>query len=90
MDDEGRIEPTIIRSVAMNAAGDLLLLIGVVFVLLGIANFLTDYLKVKGAGEFLVGIALVLIAVILIMRSRIPIPIEKHPVEEKKKSEDYR
>jgi membrane protein implicated in regulation of membrane protease activity len=78
------------RSLALTATGDFLLFLGVVFVLLGIANFVTDFLRVKGSGELLVGIALVALAVALLMRSREAIPKVPSKKKKEQRSEDYR
>jgi hypothetical protein len=73
--EQGRL----MRYVALTAVGDFILLIGLIFVFLGISGFISDFLKVKGSGEFLVGIVLVGVAFALIMRSRpaMPAPQEK-------------
>ena len=73
--EQGRL----MRYVALTAVGDFILLIGLIFVFLGISGFISDFLKVKGSGEFLVGIVLVGVAFALIMRSRpaMPAPPEK-------------
>ncbi len=81
-----------VRTFALTATAEFLLLIGIVFVLLGIANFLTDYLKVKGSGEAIVGLALVVIAFILLLRMKPKVGIIQKPpmAMEEKESGDYR
>ena len=54
----------------LSATGDFLVLIGVLFILLGASAFVTDFLDIEGAGEFLVGLFLVVIGYVLLMRSR--------------------
>jgi len=46
-------QPMMVRAAALSVTGDFMLLVGMLFVLLGIASFVTDFLKVKGSGEFL-------------------------------------
>jgi hypothetical protein len=73
MEDEEEGQPDMVpvmRSFALTATAEFILVVGIVFVLLGVANFLTDYLKVKGSGEALVGAAMVVIAFILLIRIR--------------------
>lgn len=83
-----------VRTFALTATAEFLLFIGVVFIMLGVASFLTDYLKIKGSGEALVGIVMVVIAVALLVRMRpdAPIRIIQRPPEEQnpKESGDYR
>jgi hypothetical protein len=85
--------PMVMRAAALSVTGDFLILVGLLFVLLGIAYFLTDFLRVAGSGEFLVGCFIIGVAVILIMRSsqvmpRTPgAPRPQRPME---KSESYR
>lgn len=79
------------RSLALTATGEFLLLLGVVFALLGISDFLTGLIGIKGAGGFLVGIALVLVAMVLLLRSRAGMARPKLPMKRKEqRSEDYR
>ncbi len=93
--DDDMPEPdltTSVRTFALTATAEFLLLVGIVFVLLGVANFLTDYLKVKGSGEAIVGLAMVVIAFLLLLRMRPKIAIVQGPpaVEQPKESGDYR
>ncbi|MDD5172083.1 MAG: hypothetical protein PHF60_03545 [Candidatus ainarchaeum sp.] len=70
-----QMDPTMaMRAMALSAVGDFMLFLGVIFVLLGVANFTTDFLKIKGSGEFSVGLALIAFALVLLMRSRLSIP----------------
>ena len=62
------------RAMALSAVGDFMLLLGVVFILLGVANFMTDFLRIKGSGEFGVGLVMIAFALILLMRSRAAVP----------------
>lgn len=74
MDDEEFMPPPrvspLMRVAALTMTGDLILAFGFVFMLLGIASFVTDLLGVKGAGEFLVGLALCIIAIVILAVSR--------------------
>ncbi len=77
-DEEMPIPPPVdpaaaMRAVALSAVGDFMLFLGVIFVLLGVANFVTDFLKIKGSGEFGVGLFMITFALILLMRSRVSI-----------------
>ena len=58
------------RSFALTATGDFMLLVGLFFLLLGIANFITDFLGIKGAGEATVGCSLIAIAIAILVRSQ--------------------
>lgn len=87
------MQPMVMRAAALSVTGDFLLLVGVLFVLLGIAAFVTSFLRIEGSGEFLVGCFIIALAVILITRSgqvmpRAPrAPKPQPPME---KSESYR
>lgn len=83
--------PPVMKSIALSATGDFLLFLGIIFVLLGIASFVTDFLKIKGAGEVCVGAFLVLVALVLLLRSREAIP-KIAPLKKQKEgpSESYR
>ena len=83
------------RAMALSAVGDFMLFLGMIFVLLGVANFTTDFLKIKGSGEFGVGLVLIVFALILLMRTRMTIPkVAPRPPMVKKgketKSDAYR
>jgi hypothetical protein len=89
------IRPMVMRAAALSMTGDFLLLVGVLFVLVGIAAFVTDFLKVAGSGEFLVGVLIIALAVLFLLRSgqlmprapRRPPLQRQQPME---KSESYR
>jgi hypothetical protein len=66
--------PNIMRIAALSMSGNFLLAFGMVFVLLGVAAFLTDALKIKGSGEVLVGLALCAIAALLLAASSRQMP----------------
>ncbi|MBU0532234.1 hypothetical protein KKB44_01945 [Candidatus Micrarchaeota archaeon] len=87
MDDEQDMRP-LMRSMALSATGEVLLLIGVLFILWGIASIISEYIGISGVGQFLVGGFLVIIAIILVMRSKavMPKPMEK----EEEETSDYR
>lgn len=90
-DPEMSMQP-VMRNMALIAMGDFLLFIGLIFLLWGIADFIGDFLKIKGSGFALIGLALLSIALILLFRSRQSIRIVPQVRKEEKKtrSEDYR
>ena len=55
---------------ALTVTGDVLLFIGILFALLGVSAFVTDFLKIKGSGEFLLGLFLISVAAVLLIRSK--------------------
>ena len=57
--DEKELDRRLTQYIGMSALGDFLILIGLFFVFLGAAQYLTDYIGVKGSGEVGVGIFLV-------------------------------
>lgn len=80
VEEEG--EPDVrpmMKAAALSVTGDFLLLAGVVFILLGIANFTTGLLGIKGSGELLVGILIIGVAVVLLLRSREAMPRIRPP-----------
>ncbi|MEW6748985.1 MAG: hypothetical protein AB1295_04735 [Candidatus Micrarchaeota archaeon] len=62
--------PPVMRVAALSMTADLIIAFGIIFALLGIAAFVTDLFGVKGAGEFLVGLALCLIGAALLSISK--------------------
>jgi hypothetical protein len=87
------LPPMVMRAAALSVTGDFLLLVGLLFVLLGISSFVTDFLKIKGSGEFMVGFFIIALAIILIARSRqvMPrMPRAPRPQQPMEKSESYR
>lgn len=95
---EGRI-PNAVKSAAAVMAADVLLLLGIIFLLFGIAKLLNGFIGIEGVGEGAVGAALLVIGFIILVRSRVrmtftPMPIQRPamPQEPQKKapSESYR
>lgn len=87
------VRPMVMRAAALSVTGDFLLLVGLLFVLLGIAAFATDFLKIKGSGEFLVGFFIIVLAVVLLLRSGQLMPRmtrASKPQRPMEKSESYR
>ena len=89
------VRPMVMRAAALSMTGDFLLLVGILFVLVGVAAFITDFLKIAGSGEFLIGVLILAVAVVLLLRSgqlmprmtrKAPGP-QQQPME---KSESYR
>lgn len=101
-DDEGMmgaapqgVPAPMLHPLALTATGDFFLLVGMFFILLGAANFITDFLKIKGIGEVAVGLALVGLAAALLLRSRsamrrMQMSRPQPQPREKVRSEDYR
>jgi hypothetical protein len=94
---EGEEEPDVrpmMRAAALSVTGDFLLLAGIIFVLLGVANFLTGLLGIKGSGEFLVGFFIIAVAAALLLHSGQLVPriVPKAPKVQKPmdKTESYR
>ncbi len=59
--------------------GEALMTLGILFVMLGVANFLTGLLGIKGAGEILVGIFLVIAGSIVMSKIRIQASVQRMP-----------
>jgi hypothetical protein len=66
--------PAIMRVTAITMTGEFILVFGVIFILLGASQFVTDLLKIKGSGEVLVGLALCGVAMALFAISRREMP----------------
>jgi len=66
--------PPFMRAAALTMTGDFILVFGLIFILLGAAAFITDFLKIKGSGEILVGLALCAIAIALLLFSSKQLP----------------
>ncbi len=97
MDDEemppGGPQAPMMRSLALTATGDFFLLVGMFFVLLGAANFITDLVRIKGSGEAAVGFALIALAIALLLRSQAAMRSmrpQRPAKREMPRSEDYR
>ncbi len=83
-------------------AGEFLLLIGLLFMMLGIGAYISDWLDIKGSGEFFVGLFTTIVAAILLTNSirrirampRPPPPASKPatpaPKEKERESGAYR
>ena len=67
-----RMEQQMLRFLAFSALGEIFLLLGLLFIFLGAAAFVSDYLKIKGGGEIGIGILLVLAAFIFLIRNKAP------------------
>jgi|GEM_PF-3637577 len=90
MEQQENMKP-IMRSIALSATSEFLMFIGIIFILWGVSRFVTDFLGVEGAGEFLVGLFLLVVAFVLLMRSKALMP--KRAPKKKKQEEhlgDYR
>ncbi|MFH0884483.1 MAG: hypothetical protein V1861_02125 [Candidatus Micrarchaeota archaeon] len=68
--------PPMVKAAALMMTGEFVLIIGGLFVLLGLGAFITDFLKIKGSGEVLVGLFLCAFAfaLFLISGSQMPKP----------------
>ena len=91
--------PNVMKSAAAVMAADVLLLLGFIFLLLGIAKFLNGFLDIEGVGEGAVGIALLVLGFLILARSRMkfkfaPMPLQRPGVPQKPSreapSEPYR
>ncbi|HID72600.1 TPA: hypothetical protein EYP38_01550 [Candidatus Micrarchaeota archaeon] len=71
--------PNMLKSAAATMAADVLLLVGFVFVLLGIAKFLNDFVKIPGFGEGTVGVVLVVMGLFILFNSKMRVRIAKVP-----------
>jgi len=67
---QGMMMPQAIGISALTVTGDFLLFVGLLFMMLGIAAYVTNMMGIKGSGELLVGLALIVIAAVLLVRSR--------------------
>ena len=65
------MEGQMMKYLALSAMGEVFLLLGLIFVFLGIASFVSDFLKINGSGDFIVGVLLVGAAFIFLMRTRV-------------------
>ncbi|MFH1393313.1 MAG: hypothetical protein ABII71_02750 [Candidatus Micrarchaeota archaeon] len=72
--------PNILKSAAATMAADVLLLVGFVFLLLGMAKFLNDFIEIPGIGEAGIGAALLVIGIIILLNSKMRIRIAKVPM----------
>jgi len=61
-----------------------------VFVVWGISEFVTDFIGMEGSGKFLVGLFLVILAFILLFRSKSVMPKIKVEKREEEPSSEYR
>jgi len=73
--------PNAMKSAAAIMAADILVLLGFIFLLFGIAKFLTGFFGIEGIGEGAVGMALLIIGFLIIMRSRMKIKFATMPLE---------
>lgn len=83
--DEGKPQPeqkipNAMKSAAAVMAADVLLMVGFVFLLLGIAKFLNGFLDIEGVGEAAVGIALLIIGFVILLRSRMKVSFATMPL----------
>lgn len=89
MDDE-EIERRAMRYLALSALGDFLLLLGLLFMFLGTAAYLSDYFGIKGSGEASVGVLLVGAAFALFIGGRMAFPLQGRPPKTPPDAETYR
>jgi hypothetical protein len=87
MGEEKEMKP-FMKSLALSVTGEFLLVVGVVFFLWGISSFISSYLGVDGAGQSAVGIFMIVLAFLLLLRSKALLPKKKK--KEKEPSESYR
>jgi hypothetical protein len=71
---QARQMPPFMRAAALTMTGDLILVFGLLFILLGAAMFITDFLRIKGSGEIIVGLGLCAMAIALLAFSSRQLP----------------
>lgn len=71
--------PDVMKSAAAVMAADVMLLLGFVFMLLGVAKFLNEFLGVPGIGEGSVGLVLLIVGIMVIARSRLNVRFARVP-----------
>ncbi len=74
--------PNVLKAAAAMMAANILVPLGFIFVLFGISKFLNDYLGVDGAGEGVVGIALMTIGMIIILQSKMRVSVTAMPKQQ--------
>ena len=87
------MEGQMMKYLALSAMGEVFLLLGLIFVFLGIAAFVSDFLKINGAGDFIVGVLLVGAAFIFLIRTRampMQMRVQKPPVPPAPPMDSYR
>lgn len=71
--------PKALKSAAAVMAADIMLLAGFVFLLLGISKFLNDLIGIEGAGEGAVGLALLVLGLLILLRSKMAVTFRAVP-----------
>ncbi len=71
--------PQALKSAAATMAADALVIIGFVFLLLGIAKFINEFIDIPGIGEGAVGAALLVSGLIVLMRSKMRVRFAQVP-----------
>ena len=87
------MEGQMMKYLALSAMGEILLLLGLIFVFLGVSAFVSDFLKIKGSGELGVGVLLVVVAFIFLMRTRmmpVQVRVQKPPQPKAAPMDSYR
>lgn len=87
------MEGQMMKYLALSAMGEILLLLGLIFVFLGVSAFVSDFLKIKGSGELGVGVLLVVVAFIFLMRTRmmpVQVRVQKPPPPKAAPMDSYR
>jgi|GEM_PF-5023182 len=78
-DKKGAPLPGMLKGAAAAMAADVLVILGFVFLLLGISKFLNDVVKIAGFGEGFVGIGLLVIGILILTTSKMKIRIAQAP-----------
>jgi hypothetical protein len=68
-----------LSSLIFTMIADFALLAGLILILFGIGDFLSSFLDIPGAGNIVLGIVLVIIAVVMLSRSRARVQIGVQP-----------
>lgn len=77
--------PNVMGSMAAVMAADIMLILGFVFLLLGVSKFLNDFVGIEGSGEGIVGIGLMIVSIIVLARSKMRVsinPVPQMPMEQ--------
>ncbi len=65
--------PNMMKSTAVVMAADMFLIVGFLFLLLGLSKFINDFLEIPGVGEGSLGIILIVIGVLVLAQSKMKI-----------------
>jgi uncharacterized membrane protein len=78
--NKGKKMPDLMKSAAAMMVADIMLLLGVVFVLMGIGRFISGYLGIDGSGEGIIGIVLLALGLVILTRSKLKVSFSPVPM----------